>query len=393
MANILIGISGSIAAYKIIELTHKLKQDNHQVKIILTKDATMFITTQALTAFGAQVYGDDNNSLVMEHIDLARWPDMVIIAPLSANTMAKLANGLADNLLTTTVLASRCPIYLAPAMNMHMWQNPITQNNIDKLKSYGFTFWGPDKGLQACGDNGEGRMLEPSEILANINHSILAHNKLFTGKNIVITAGATLEPIDSVRYLSNHSSGKMGYALARAFASNGAQVTLISAPTDLVRPNNITQMVDVTTTEDMLQRCLQASATADIFISCAAVSDYKIANYSTQKIKKSTATLNLELVQTPDIITQVKSRYPSLFVIGFAAETNDVIEYAKQKLVKKNLDMIIANDVSNGKIFNQPDTNIVIIDKTLAIIENFAGTKDAAAHKIVNIVHQQLQHL
>jgi phosphopantothenoylcysteine decarboxylase/phosphopantothenate--cysteine ligase len=384
MAKILIGITGSIAAYKIIELCHLLKKSDHQVKIILTKDAQNFVTPVSLASFDTEVFSDSgyNENNVLQHINLSRFADLIIISPLSANTLAKIAGGLADNLLTATVLASTCPVYLVPAMNVHMWQNKITKYNVRKLKDFGYNFWGPDTGLQACGDNGEGRMIEASEIMANITHTLLCKEQLFKGKKIVITAGSTRESIDPVRYLSNHSSGKMGYALARAFASHGANVYLISGITNLAIPNTITQFIPVTTSNQMFEKSMANIDDADIFIGCAAVSDYKVENYTDNKIKKQDK-LTLTLVKNPDIIATVKQQKPELFVVGFAAETNNLIEYAIAKIKNKNLDLIVANDVSNSQVFGSENNEVTIIDKSLNKTKLVEANKNIIAHQII----------
>ncbi len=384
MAKILIGITSSIAAYKTIELCHLLKKGGHSVKVILTKDANNFVTPISLASFDAEVFNGNKytDKDVLSHINLARWPDLILIAPLSANTLAKLAGGFADNLLTATILATLKPVYLVPAMNKNMWQNKITQFNIQKLQEYGYKFWGPASGLQACGDNGEGRMIEATEILENINHTLLCDQELFSGKNVVITAGATIEAIDPVRYLSNHSSGKMGYALARAFASHGANVYLISGTTNLDIPNNIKKFIPVTTALEMLNSCIDNITNADIFIGCAAVSDYKINNFTDQKIKKQD-THSLNLVKNPDIIANVKEKNPQLFVVGFAAETQNIVEYAINKIKTKNLDLIVANDVSNNKVFGHDDNEVIIIDKSLNITITMRANKNIIAHQII----------
>ena len=390
MANILLGVTGSIAAYKIIELTHGLKKSGHQVKIILTKDALQFVTPLSFSAFNADVYIDEINPYlggsVMQHINLARWPDIIVICPLSANTCSKIVAGFADNLLTSTILATTKPVYMVPAMNMYMWQNLIVRKNFAKLQQVGYTVWGPDSGLQACGDNGDGRMIEADEIAANITHALLCTaNKALINKKVVITAGATLEAIDPVRYLSNHSSGKMGYALARAFAAYGAEVILVSGNSNLAAPNSVTRLLRVSSCQEMLEASLNSCVNADIFIGCAAVSDYTIQNYSQHKIKKQSS-MQLELVKNPDIIANIKLKFPHLYVIGFAAETQKLHEYAKQKISTKNLDMIVANDVSGDLVFGKDANQVILIDKALNMTEALSGSKDYIAHEIIKFM-------
>lgn len=395
MANVLIGVTGSIAGYKIIELAHILKKNGHDVKIILTKEAQKFVTKLSFAAFGVEVFSDENNlddhKSIMQHIDLARWPDIIIIAPLSANTLSKISMGFADNLLTSTILATTKPVYLVPAMNMFMWQNPIIQNHTKNLRSYGYAFWGPDNGVQACGDIGNGRMIEPQEIYANIQHHLLIKTKIFQNKKVVITAGSTLEEIDPVRYISNHSSGKMGYAIARAFASLGADVTLISGNSNLSSPTSITNTIKVQSADDMLIASLTACDAADIFIGCAAVCDYKALKIEAQKIKKTNNEhLTIECTKNPDIIATIKNKYPELFVVGFAAETTNLIEYAKAKVKTKNLDLIIANDVSNSRVFGSDENKVIVIDKDLSIVKEIMGDKNIIAHDIAEIIFDYL---
>lgn len=387
MANILIGITGSIAAYKTIELCHLLKKLGHSVKVIITKDALNFVTPISIASFDAEVFYSNEyaDKEALSHINLARWPDLIVIAPLSANTLAKVANGFADNLLTSTVLATLKPIFLVPAMNKNMWQNKITQFNIKKLKEFGYKFWGPDSGLQACGDLGDGRMISPSEIMENITHILLCEQQLLIGKNVVITAGATMESIDPVRYISNHSSGKMGYALARALSCHGANVCLVSGITNLVAPNNIVKFVQVKSSSEMLNACLENVNNIDIFIGCAAVCDYKVEDFSLQKLKKQDK-LNLSLTKNEDIIATIKERNPDIFVVGFAAETKNVLEYAINKIKTKNLDLIVANDVSNNKVFGKNDNEVIIIDKSLNVTKSPLTSKNIIAHQIIKLI-------
>ena len=384
LANILIGITGSIAAYKTIELCHLLKKSGHSVKVIITKDALNFITPISLASFDAEVFHGDEYTAkdALTHINLARWPDLIIIAPLSANTLAKIAGGFADNLLTSTILATTKPVYLVPAMNKNMWQNKITQVNIKKLQYFGYQFWGPGSGLQACGDIGEGRMIEPSEIIQNITHSILCEKQLLLGKNVVITAGATIESIDPVRYITNHSSGKMGYAIARALAIHGANVCLISGATNLDIPNNITKFVGVKSSSEMLDACFDNINDADIFIGCAAICDYKVDYLSPQKLKKQDK-ISLNFSKNPDIIGSIKEKNPDIFVVGFAAETENLHEFATNKIKTKNLDLIVANDVSNNKVFGHDNSEVIIIDKLFKVISTLKANKNIIAHEII----------
>ena len=383
---ILIGISGSIAAIKIPLLVHQLTGQGYECKVIITHDGLSFVTEMAISSMGADVYLDNDYdqtsySDVMQHINLGKWADYIILAPATANTLAKINSGLADNLLTATILASDAPKIIVPAMNQLMWKNSITQANVANLIKHGFIFWGPASGLQACGDNDVGRMLEASEIFDNIiNLATKNKNLPFSGKHIVITAGATREAIDPVRYISNHSSGKMGYALASAAHNLGAKVTLISA-SDMPPPPGI-NIVSVVTASEMLKAASKAAKTADGFIGCAAICDYQVKKYAPQKIKKS-ASMNLELVSTPDILKTIRGLYPNLFMVGFAAETENVIKNAKTKLANKQLDMIVANDVSNNKVFNQDCSEVTIIDKDLKPHKLAYAPKDKIALDIM----------
>lgn len=444
MAKILLGVTGSIAAYKSIELVHLLKKSGHVVKVVLTIDGQNFVTKTTLMALGADVYTDIksnqeiSNKEIMQHINLAKWPDLVVIAPISANTISKIAYGLGDNLLTATILASNAPVYLVPAMNMYMWHNSIIQQNINKLKEHDYRFLGPDVGIQACGDEGEGRMLEAKEVATLITHAILAtnnndeetslnngsnktdsfmpknfvslmrnkYNKSCAGLKVVITTGATIESIDPVRYISNHSSGKMGVALAYAFNSCGATVRLIAGVVDIELPNTLASVVRANSTEEMFLAVQEACKDADIFISCAAVTDYKATEYREQKIKKSAINLDddssrnvtskdncsgdmmLNLTKTIDIVATIKKNQPNLFVAGFAAETDNLIEYAKAKLIEKKINMIIANDVSNNKVFGNDETEVIIIDKAFNSLPLKPNSKNVIAHEIRKIISQ-----
>lgn len=378
---------------KSVGLIHALVLQGHKCVVIVTADGLNFVTKTALASMGADVYTDDmyhkngdryggnyKHANIMQHINLAKSAELIIVAPASANTISKLACGLADNLLTATILASSAPKALVPAMNGQMWHNPIIQENLKRLCQFGFMQWGPVYGTQACGDVELGRMLEVNDILIHIQNALKvgspAKSQFFTNKRIVITAGSTIEPIDPVRYISNHSSGKMGYSLAAAAADLGALVTLISgSQVVLPVPSGINKFIKVTTADEMLSHAISESQNADIFIGCAAVCDYKVTNSMPQKIKKqaksatlSSATaasskITLELIENPDIIYTIKKTYPNLFVIGFAAETENVLETATKKLHQKNLDMMIANDVSDGKVFGENDAQVIILTK------------------------------
>ncbi len=349
---IVIGITGGIAAYKSADLTRRLKEAGADVRTVMTDAATEFVTPLTFQALsGHPVYFDSAEKDVtnsaeagMEHIELARWADAIIIAPASANTIAKLAQGRADNLLTTLCLASEAIKCFAPAMNRVMWDDLSTQANCKTLSDKNWFQFGPANGLQACGETGEGRMLEVNDMLTSLSQCFASGE--LQGVNLVVTAGPTYEAIDPVRFIGNRSSGKMGYAIARAAQEAGAQVTLISGPSHLTPPEPLT-FVSVESAREMQQAVLATIENCHVYISTAAVSDYRVDNVAAHKIKKTEDTLTLQLTKNEDIISIVAHHKTRPYVVGFAAETENVIDNAKNKLIRKNLDMIIANDVSN----------------------------------------------
>jgi phosphopantothenoylcysteine decarboxylase/phosphopantothenate--cysteine ligase len=358
--NFIIGVTGSIAAYKAAEITRELKREGANVRVIMTDGACEFITPLTLQALsGNPVHTgllDTDAEAAMGHIELARWADSLVIAPASADSIARLVQGRADDLLGACALATPAPVFVAPAMNQEMWAKAATQENIHVLQQRGITILGPDSGSQACGDIGAGRLLEPSEIIESLVATFLTGQ--LAGKHVVITAGPTREPLCPVRYLSNRSSGKMGYALAEACMNAGARTTLISGPVHCEAPPGVV-LVPVETTQEMLDASMAASDDADIFIGAAAVVDFRPESVATQKIKREgSTTMDLRLVSNPDIIASIAARQarPSL-VVGFAAETNDVTTYARDKLKKKRLDFIFANDVSDSAIGFNSDSN------------------------------------
>ncbi|MCK9468841.1 MAG: bifunctional phosphopantothenoylcysteine decarboxylase/phosphopantothenate--cysteine ligase CoaBC [Porticoccaceae bacterium] len=363
---ILLGVTGGIAAYKSADLVRRLQDAGAEVRVAMTPAAREFIaplTFQALS--GNPVHCDlldPAAEAAMGHIELARWADAVIVAPATADFLAKLASGAADNLLLATCLATAAPIALAPAMNQGMWSKASTAANVELLRSRGFTLLGPDAGSQACGDIGPGRMLEPLAIIAGLD--TLFSSDLLAGKKVVITAGPTREAIDPVRYISNHSSGKMGYALAAAAAAAGADTWLISGPTALATPERV-KRIAVTSATEMLEATLSAMAGCHLFIGSAAVADYRPLSVAEHKIKKkdqSGTTLTLVLEKNPDIIATVAALPNRPLTVGFAAETCDLEVHARQKLDSKNLDAVIANDVSRTDIgFNSDDNQVLLV--------------------------------
>lgn len=363
---ILLGITGSIAATKCVDLVKQLLEKQAQVKIVLTKTAEHFVSRASLkTILGAdEVYlADDlfNPEDEMLHIKLARYPDFILIAPSSANFMARMSGGFADDLLAAACLASDRKIFVVPAMNQQMWHNNFTQNNLENLKRQGVGIIGPAEGLQACGDYGYGRMLEPDQIIADLEQLLISSN-ILVGKKVVITAGPTIEQIDAVRYISNFSSGKMGYAIAKEAANLGAEVTLISGPTNLSAPTGVS-IYDVKSAAEMLGAVLDNIDGADIFVSCAAVADYTPAVVHTQKLKKSQGCLQLELRSTTDIVREVAALKDRPFVVALAAETDDILANAHKKLIDKNLDIIVVNNVANGAVFGSDFNQVVILSK------------------------------
>lgn len=361
--HILIGITGGIAAYKAAELTRLFKGVGAEVRVVLTDAGAEFITPLTLQALSGnpvhQSLLDPEAEQGMGHIELARWADLIIVAPATADFMARFAGGMANDLLTTLCLATDAPIALAPAMNQAMWRDPRTQQNLETLLSQGVNIFGPGSGEQACGDTGPGRMIEPTEILTSCA-DLIASGPL-NEKSVVITAGPTREAIDPVRFISNHSSGKMGFELASAAAKAGANVTLIAGPVSLLTPKGV-RRVDVESAEQMLEAALIASEQADIFIGAAAVADYRPQLVAEQKIKKGAEeVMEILLTKNPDIIATVAAQPERPLMIGFAAETENLVEYARSKLVRKGLDLVIANDVSQADIGFNADQNEVIL--------------------------------
>lgn len=364
---IILGIGGGIAAYKSADLVRRLRDLDAEVHVVMTRGAREFITPLTLQALsGNPVHVDlldPKAEAAMGHIELARWADLVLVAPCTADLMSRLVQGSANDLLTTLVLATDAPVALAPAMNQAMWADPATQANAETLSQRGFKLLGPGAGVQACGDVGFGRMLEP-EALAQSAAEIFAHQAL-TGKHVLITAGPTREDIDPVRYITNHSSGKMGFSLAEAAAEAGAQVTLVCGPVHLPTPDRV-KRVDVTSARDMLAAC-EAAMPCDVLIAAAAVADYRPEVSAAQKMKKdpnSADGMALKLIRNPDILATIANRNDRPFSVGFAAETENLLAYATAKLRDKNLDLIVANDVANAAIgFNSDDNAITIIDR------------------------------
>ena len=368
ITKIVLAITGGIAAYKSALLARLLVKEGFEVRVIMTQGAQQFITPLTLQALtGNEVHTellDTHAELGMGHIELAKWADLVLIAPASANTLARLAMGMADDLLATVCLATTAPVMVAPAMNQQMWAHPAVQLNVQTLSDMGYEMVEPDSGVQACGDVGAGRLPEPEILLRrllNFKAKLMVPQSL-VGKKVTITAGPTVEAIDPVRFLSNHSTGKMGFALARACRDAGAEVTLIAGgKVDLTTPLDV-QRVNVLSANDMLQAANQsAAAGCDIFIATAAVADYRTRDAAPQKIKKTQDEMTWDLVKNPDILATISHTYPDMFMVGFAAETQDVEKYARGKLASKDLDMIACNDVSRKDIGFASDENAMTV--------------------------------
>lgn len=369
---VLLGVSGGIAAYKACELTRRLRERDCEVQVVMTAGAQQFVSALSFQALSGRsvrsALFDPAAEAAMGHIELARWADVVLVAPASADLMARAAAGMADDLLTTLLLASPAPVAMAPAMNQQMWAHPAVQRNCATLRGDGVRLLGPGVGDQACGDVGAGRMLEPAEILDGIADwldgsaapSRAAAAGPLAGRQVLLTAGPTREAIDPVRFISNRSSGRMGFALAEAFARAGAQVTLVHGPGALAVPAAV-QGVAVESAAQMHAAVLERVATADIFIGCAAVADYRPAEVAAQKQKKAAQAQTLQLERTPDILADVTARRPELFAVGFAAETEQVEHYARGKLEKKRLALICANQVGTGQGFDVADNTLQVL--------------------------------
>ena len=359
---IVVGVTGGIAAYKSAELVRRLCQHGAEVQVVMTAAATEFITPLTMQALsGNPVHTsllDSSAEAAMGHIELARWADVVLVAPASANFLARMTHGLADDLLTTLCLATEAPVFVAPAMNRVMWAHPATQSNCQLLQQRGVTMLGPAEGEQACGEIGAGRMLEAEQLLAALG-KYWQHGPL-AGCRVLLTAGPTREAIDPVRYISNHSSGKMGYAVAEAAVAAGAEVVLVSGPTALACPSGV-ERVAVETAAEMSDVVQSYIGQSQIFIAVAAVADYRPALVQDQKMKKNAAELSLPLERTADILAQVGALPDKPFCIGFAAETNDLEKYAQDKMQRKSLDMIAANLVGDGLGFNAGDNALTVL--------------------------------
>lgn len=389
---ILLGVTGGIAAYKSADLVRRLQDAGASVQVVMTPAAQEFITPLTMQALsGNPVHThllDPEAEAGMGHIQLARWADLILIAPATADFIARLSQGMGNDLLTSICLATAAPIAIAPAMNQGMWHNPATQANLDTLIKRKIAVFGPADGGQACGDIGPGRMLEPLQ-LVDAAASLFASGSL-AGKKVVITAGPTREALDPVRYLSNYSSGKMGYALAQAAAEAGAETILISGPTQLPVPARV-RRIDVVSAEQMHSASQQEAQGCDLFIAAAAVADYRPAQIATQKMKKNDSdTLMLTLIKNPDIVASVAALNPKPFTVGFAAESENLLDYARAKLARKNLDIVVANNISDATIgFNSDDNAVTLIEKN-STTEISQRSKQQLARELIALFAQKI---
>ena len=399
MKNILVGVTGGIVAYKSAGIVSLLKKKGYNVKVVMTENATKIIGPLTLETLSRnRIYvdmWDSNSHYEVEHISLADWADMVLIAPATYNIIGKVANGIADDMLTTilSAVSVRKPVFFALAMNVNMYENPILKENINKLKSFGYRFIDAKEGLLACNYSAKGRMSEPENIVDGIErYSIFSKFENFDivlkNKKILITSGRTKENIDPIRYLSNNSSGKMGYSLAQAAADFGAEVTLISGPTDLKIPNGLKNFISVKSALEMYEKVDEYFKNTDIFIACAAVADYRAKEYKNEKIKKSDSDLVIELVRNPDILLEMSRKKEKQLLVGFAAETNEIRENALKKLEKKNLDIIVAN---NASVMGSDENVIEIIKKDRTSVKISQKSKMELTYDILNEVIFELK--
>jgi phosphopantothenoylcysteine decarboxylase/phosphopantothenate--cysteine ligase len=363
---VVIGVCGGIAIYKMLDVISMLRKNNVNVHVIMTESATKFVTPLTFQSISQNLVTvdmfEEPKAWEIQHISLAKKADLFVVAPASANIIGKVSNGIADDMLSTTIMATKAPVVFAPAMNTNMYENPIVTQNIEKLKSFGYKFIEPASGRLACGDIGSGKLAD-TRVISETILSMLYPVKDMEGMKVLVTAGPTLSPIDPVRYITNWSSGKMGYAIAEEARDRGAEVILVSGPTSLQKPVN-TEVVKVNTNEEMLHAVLDHYDTCDIVIKCAAVADYKIKDYSDKKIKKNDDVLNLEFIKDTDILKNLGERKTKQILVGFAAESNDLLLNAKEKLNKKNLDYIVANDItSEDSGFSVDDNRVTILSK------------------------------
>lgn len=393
---IVVGVTGGIAVFKAAGLVSQLAQRGADVRVIMTRSASKFVTPLTFQTLSRNPVAvdtfEEKDPSVVSHIDLADHADLFVIAPATANILAKMAHGLGDDMLSTTLLATRAPILIAPAMNVHMYQNPVVQENIRRLKQLGHRFVEPVSGQLACGYVGQGRMEEPERILEVIEEMLKEPTSVLQGHRVLVTAGPTREPLDPVRYLSNRSSGKMGYAIAEACTRAGAETVLVSGPTALTSPSGV-RRVQVTTAEEMWHAVMEEMTDCDVIIKAAAVADYTPVTVASQKMKKSGDRMQLELKRTPDILTEAGRRKEGRFLVGFAAETEQVAKHAMDKLHRKKLDLVVANDVSRPGAGFDGDTNMVtVFDGEGEVVSLPRMSKREVADRLVALIGERLRH-
>ena len=385
---VVIGVSGGIAVYKTLDVISRLRKLGINVNVIMTKSATEFVTPLSFQSLSQNYVVcdmfEDPKTWDVEHISLAKRADVFLIAPATANVIGKMANGIADDMLTTTVMATKAKVLIAPAMNTNMFENPIVQKNITTLKELGYNFVEPESGRLACGDTGKGKLASPETIVEEVV-KLLSKEQDLKGKSIVVTAGPTVESIDPMRYITNRSTGKMGYSIAKEAIERGADVTLITGPTNLTPPQNLKKLIKIESANEMYEAVLENLSENDVVIKSAAVADYKPKHYSNKKIKKSEDDLFIELDRNRDIAQDIGKIKEDKILVGFAAETNNLIENASVKIKKKNLDFIVANDLTKEGAGFGVDTNIVkIIDKEGNITEYPKMKKEEVANVILD---------
>lgn len=364
---VVIGVSGGVAVYKALEVISRLRKKDIEVRVIMTESAQKFVTPLSFQSLSQNMVTtdmfDEPKAWEIQHISLAKKADLMLVLPATANIIGKVANGIADDMLSTTIMATKAPVVFAPAMNTNMYENPIVQNNIEKLKSFGYEFIEPASGRLACGDVGAGKLADVEDIYEFVLKTLYKTSDL-EGKKVLITAGPTISPIDPVRFITNRSTGKMGYAIAEEARNRGAEVTLISGPTNIKPPYGV-KTIKISTNEEMKNEVLKYFDETDIVIKSAAVADYKTLTYSEQKIKKGEGNLNLEFTRDSDILSILGERKTSQILVGFAAESNNLEENATRKLIKKNLDLIVGNDITARETgFGSDDNKVIFISKT-----------------------------
>lgn len=364
---VVIGVSGGVAVYKALEVISRLRKKDIEVRVIMTESAQKFVTPLSFQSLSQNMVTtdmfDEPKAWEIQHISLAKKADLMLVLPATANIIGKVSNGIADDMLSTTIMATKAPVVFAPAMNTNMYENPIVQNNIEKLKSFGYEFIEPASGRLACGDVGAGKLADVEDIYEFVLKTLYKTSDL-EGKKVLITAGPTISPIDPVRFITNRSTGKMGYAIAEEARNRGAEVTLISGPTNIKPPYGV-KIIKISTNEEMKNKVLKYFDETDIVIKSAAVADYKTLTYSEQKIKKGEGNLNLEFTRDSDILSILGEKKTSQILVGFAAESNNLEENATRKLIKKNLDLIVGNDITAKETgFGSDDNKVIFISKT-----------------------------